>query len=145
VTQLLQPAKLSPGTNSSTVTVDLFDLGTTSLARLLSADAQSLSSETARGSPTQERPKILCDPKIRYRVHNSLSMVPILREINPVQTIPTYISLINFNIIYPCLGLSIVLFSSDSPTEILYAFIFSISVTPGPSHFPGLQHSILVE
>jgi hypothetical protein len=48
--------------------------------------------EAASRSGTQEFPNILLNSKVYYRVNNSPSLVPILREINPVHTAPRILS-----------------------------------------------------
>jgi hypothetical protein len=49
----------------------------------------------------QELLSILWNPKVQYRVHKSPPLVPILNHINPVHSIPSYISKIHSNIVHP--------------------------------------------
>jgi hypothetical protein len=44
--------------------------------------------EAASCTATQELPGILWDPRVYYRVHNSLPLVPILSQITPIYTTP---------------------------------------------------------
>jgi hypothetical protein len=55
--------------------------------------------EVASCAATQEFPKSLWNPKIHYLVHKSILLVPILSQINPVYTTPSYLSKIHFSII----------------------------------------------
>jgi hypothetical protein len=41
------------------------------------------------------------EPNVHYRVHKSPTPVPILRQIDPVHTIPSYLSKIHLNIVHP--------------------------------------------
>jgi hypothetical protein len=68
---------------------------------LLTTKELSPSWEGTNCAATQELPNILWNPKVHYHVHKSLSMVPILRQINPVHTTPSYIYKIRSNIIHP--------------------------------------------
>jgi hypothetical protein len=52
----------------------------------------SPSCEAANFAGTQEIPSILWNPKVHYSVHKSPPLVPILSQINPIDTIPSYLS-----------------------------------------------------
>jgi hypothetical protein len=41
-------------------------------------------------SASQNFPCLLCNPKVRYRVHKSPSIVPILDQMHPAHTFPPY-------------------------------------------------------
>jgi hypothetical protein len=54
----------------------------------------------ANCAATQELPSILWNPKVQYHVHKCPPLVPILIHINPIHTIPLYLSEIHFNIVF---------------------------------------------
>jgi hypothetical protein len=52
-------------------------------------------------SATQELPNILRNPKAHYLVHMSPSLVPVLRQMSPVQITPYNFPKNHFNFIFP--------------------------------------------
>jgi hypothetical protein len=52
----------------------------------------SPSRETAKCAATLEFSNILRNRKVHYRVHKSPPLAPVLRQINPVHTTPSYLS-----------------------------------------------------
>jgi hypothetical protein len=62
---------------------------------------QSPSWEANRFEASQEIPRILWNPKARYRIHNCPLFVSILRQPNPVHTLNSHFLKIHPNIIFP--------------------------------------------
>ena len=60
---------------------------------------QSPSGEANRSSASQGIPRILCNLKVHYRIHNSPSPVPILSQIKPTHTSRLCFLKICFNIV----------------------------------------------
>jgi hypothetical protein len=77
--------------------------------------------EVANCAATQELPRILWNQKVHYRVHKSPPMVPILNQINPIHTIPSYLRSILISSIHLRLGLPSGLFPCGFPTNITYS------------------------
>jgi hypothetical protein len=57
--------------------------------------------EAANCAATQELARILWNPEVHYRVHKSPPLVPIPSQIDPIHSIPSYLSKIHFNIVHP--------------------------------------------
>ena len=62
---------------------------------------QSPSWEPNRSTDSQEIPCVLWNPKVHYRIHNSLPPVTILSQINPVYGLPSYFLKNYFDVILP--------------------------------------------
>jgi hypothetical protein len=105
---------------------------------------RSPSWEVANCAATQDLTSILCNTKVHYRIHKGLSLVPILSHINPIHTIPSYLSKIHFNIVHHLhLGLPSGLFPSGLFPPISYmhssspphsCYMFCLSYPPWLYH-----------
>jgi hypothetical protein len=88
--------------------------------------------------PFRKFPAILRNLKLHHRVHKRPPLVPILSQVDPVHTIPSYLSKSHFNIVHHHLGLPSGLFPSGFPTNILHAFL----VSPIRATCPAISSSL---
>ena len=92
---------------------------------------QSPSSEANRFSASQKIPRILWNPKVHYRIHNSPPPVPILSQIDPAH-VPHPASRRSSHL---RLGLPSGLLPSGFPTKTLYAPLLFLMRATYPVHF----------
>ena len=82
--------------------------------------------EANSSSSSQKILRILWNPKVHYRIHNSSLPVPILSQIYPVPTpYPTCLRSVLILSSHLRLGYSSCVFPSDFPTKILYVHLLS--------------------
>jgi hypothetical protein len=97
--------------------------------------------EAASCAATQESIRILWKPKANFRVHKSPPLAPILSQINPIHTNPSYLLLRSISKL--TLGLPSGLFPYTFPTNILHMIPLNphSCYMPRPSHPSWLDRS----
>ena len=96
---------------------------------------QSPSCETNRSSASQEFPRILWNPKIRYRTHKSPARVPLQSQRNVARTSPSHFVKIHFKSFLPSApGCLKWIFPSGFPTKTLYTPLHSSIRATCPAH-----------
>ena len=98
---------------------------------LTNSKEQSPSWEANSSSATPVIPHILWSPKLHFPVHKSLPFVPIMSQMNPVHSLPSYFFNIHFNtsISLPSMPWSSKWSPSGFPSKTLYAFLFFLQAT----------------
>jgi len=69
--------------------------------RIIFSTEQSPSSEVNSSADSQEISRILWNQNVRYLIHNSPQIIPVLSQPNPVSALASYSFMIHFNIILP--------------------------------------------
>jgi hypothetical protein len=94
-------------------------------------------------SASQEVTRILCNPNVHYRVHKNPTLVPILSQINPIHTFPSYFLKNYFNIVLkPPRGFPQDLFPSSLNTKAMCVFLFSLMRAIFPVH--PVYHDLMI-
>jgi len=104
---------------------------------------QSPSWEANRFSAGQEIPRILCNPKVHYRIYKCPPPVPILSQLNPVHTPTSYFLKIHLNINLPSTSGSAkwcIYFSFPHQNPVYASPLPHMRYMPSPSHYSLFYH-----
>jgi hypothetical protein len=103
----------------------------------------SSSWEAVSCSVTQEIPKILWNTTVRFCVHKSPPLIPILSHINPIHTNPSKLSKMDFNIIqtYLLVFLMVSFLLAFPSISYMHSASPHSCYLPWPSHPRWLDHS----
>jgi len=101
---------------------------------------QSPPREINSNSASKEISRLLWNPNVHYRVHNSLPLFPTLSQMNPVHILPSYFFQTHYNIIFP-----FILRSSEWSLLFRFSDKNSKCVSHLPMHATCPAHLILLE
>jgi len=90
---------------------------------------QNTFSEASNSAVTQKFPRTLCNQQARYSVLKRSLFVPILIQIDPIHSVPTYFFKIYFNV---CLQLRLALPSSVVSSGFITKNLYASPFRPSP-------------
>jgi hypothetical protein len=100
----------------------------------------SSSWEAANCAATRELPSISWNPRVHYRDHKYPPLIPILSQIDPVHTIPSYLSKIYYPPTYVLVFLVISFLLAFASISYMHSTSPHSCYMPCPSHPPWFDH-----